>query len=112
MNDIAKPPPNMPHNFARQSETITRLQADLSEAKRRIAELTKALDEMNERQRKEWARAENVEAWGQRAYAMLEYIKTIIPDPEIASMLEIGVNDEKIAALLQDAPDSVKEGAQ
>ena len=41
---------------------ILQVKQNLRDAERRIDELTKALDSMNERQRLEWARAENAEA--------------------------------------------------
>lgn len=112
------------YTFARQEQEIKRLQseldaanasilqwmewyhdriAELDAANVRIVELTKALDTMNERQRQEWARAENAEAWAQAAYTRL------------SSLMTIGVSmtpDAVTKRLLEDAPESVKGGTQ
>jgi TolA-binding protein len=103
-------PRSMPHqwSFAQQREQqIQTLQSELDEAKKRIVELTKALDAMNERQRQEWARAENAEAqsdafleWSQLAYEHLDCaLDTVSAEAEIG-----------IRALMAAAPEAVKGG--
>lgn len=88
------------YQFARQGETIKRLQKELDAANDRIVELTKALDTMNERQRQEWARAENAEAWGQRAHNALFLAE------QTADHTTINL----IRKVLKDAPESAKGG--
>jgi uncharacterized protein HemX len=96
------PPRTMPHTFARQEQEIKRLQKELGEANDRIVELTKALDTMNERQRQEWARAENAEAWGRRAYKLLFWVEQTVE-----------MDAREIAErLMADAPESVKGDAK
>jgi predicted RNase H-like nuclease (RuvC/YqgF family) len=99
-HDYTKPPRTMPHTFARQEQEIKRLQKELGEANDRIVELTKALDTMNERERQEWARAENAEAWGRRAYKLLFWVEQTVE-----------MDAREIAErLMADAPESVKGG--
>jgi hypothetical protein len=57
---------------------------------------------MNERQRQEWARAENAEAWGRRAYNALFLAE------QTADHTTINL----IRKVLKDAPESVKGDAK
>lgn len=121
-HDYTKPPRTMPHTFARQGETIKRLQAELDAANDRIVELTKALDTMNERQRQEWARAENAEA--QRDSLREELMSCLSNDIFVCDAngwnhddqkrrlaeLESMTPDAVTKRLLENAPESVKGG--
>jgi len=93
-----------PRSMAFQA-VLPQLQRELDAANKRITELTEALTLMNERQRQEWARAENTEAesekllaWSRQAYRRLN------------SLMTIGVSmtpDAVTAKLLEDAPADV-----
>ena len=94
-HDYTKPPRTMPHTFARQGETIKRLQQELDAANDRIVELKTdfqlAIDDATELQGEIGA----LLYWAQRAFAQL--FKLLESEPNCDS-----------EQLLQDAPEAVK----
>jgi len=88
LTNESRPPRTMAYKFARQAQTITRLQADLAEAKQKLATAEKEVDRL--------------QVWAQRAYNAL-FLAEQTADHTIINLLR---------KVLQDAPEGAKGGAQ